>query len=64
MDKPPQTFRYKCNYQCTKERGMKMLNELFEPDTHLEEGSDGSRILAPLNRLNISEKEKEITGMG
>lgn len=38
-----------------------MLNELFEVDARLG-GRDRSRILAPLNRLNIS--EKEITGMG
>ncbi len=37
---------------------MKTLNELFEPDTHLG-GSDGSRIFAPLNRLNISERERK-----
>lgn len=37
MDKPPQTFRHKCDYQCAKERGMKTLNELFELDTHLGE---------------------------
>lgn len=37
VDKPLQTFRHKCDYQCAKERGMKTLNELFEPDTHLRE---------------------------
>lgn len=30
-----QTLGYKCNHKCTKERGMKTANELFEPDTRL-----------------------------
>lgn len=37
LDKPPQTCRRKCSYQCTKERRMKTLNELFELDKHLGE---------------------------
>lgn len=35
LDKQLQTFRNKCDDECTKEKGMKMVNELFELDTRL-----------------------------
>lgn len=44
LDKLLQTFRHKCNYQCTKERGMSSLNELFELDTQLGEAMEAESL--------------------
>lgn len=37
-------MRYKCNYKCSKKRGMKILNELFERDVYLREAMDAESL--------------------